>query len=210
LFTLAHELGHLLARRADDDIALDREMAGSTDSEKLANAFAASYLLPEDDIHQALDDHGRVMSTLVRLTDRYGVSYETLIYRLHNLRLIDAAGRDRLTAITWQQLVDRSARSLLQNGYTQSGIGKLFARGQLQPAGRPPALLLRRAVEGYRKGVLSVRPLAGLLHQDPAELLRRLPADGGDLAEFDELNASSLMGHAADEPTEELFSGSPI
>jgi Zn-dependent peptidase ImmA (M78 family)/transcriptional regulator with XRE-family HTH domain len=210
LFTLAHELGHLLARRADDEIALDREMGGSTDTEKLANAFAAAYLLPESEVRQTLNDEGRSMSTLVRLTDSYGVSYETLIYRLHNLRLIDAAGRDRLIAISWQQLVDRSVPSLIQSGYAPSRIGKLFARGQQKPAGRPPALLVQRAFDGYRKGVLSVRPLAGLLHVDPAELMRQLPADGGDLAEYDDLNRTSLEGDAADEPTEELFSGSPV
>src|SRR5207249_1041449 len=138
---------------------------------------------------EQLEEHGRVLSTLVRLTDQFGVSYETLIYRLHHLRLIDAEGHDRLAAISWQRIVDRSVQTLRDRGYAQPQIGRLFTRGQLKPASRPPSLLVRRAFEGYRKGVLSIRPLAGLLHEDPDELRSKLTTDGELLAELDDLDS---------------------
>ena len=210
LFTLAHELGHLLAQTGGGDVVLDRDLAGSTDSERLANAFAARYLMPETELRQLLDSYHRVTPTLVLLTDHFGVSYETLVYHLHNLRLIDDEGRDRLMAISWQQLVAVSSDTLRSRGYKQSTIGKLFARGQLRPAGRPPALLVRRAIEGYRKGILSVRPLAGLLHEDPEELLSRLSAAEHLLDELDDLDSGRMATRAEDKPEEELFAGSPI
>jgi Zn-dependent peptidase ImmA (M78 family)/transcriptional regulator with XRE-family HTH domain len=204
LFTLAHELGHLLAQRADDGIALDRELAGSTDSERLANAFAASYLMPESEISLELEKYRRVLSTLVRLTDLFGVSYETLVYRLHSLRLVDAEGRDRLTALNWHELVDRSARAL-----RGTEIGRLHLRDQ-KPEGHVPGMLVQRAFQGYHKGVLSIRPLAGLLRRDQTELLQQLTSGGDMTEEFEHLDSAQLNGNATEESTKELFSGRPI
>src|SRR5262249_32397955 len=155
LFTLAHELGHILAGHADDPIALDRELSGSNDAERMANAFAASYLMPGDEIRREIAERGRKVSTLAHLTYDFGVSYESLVYRLHNLRLINAMGRDRLKSISGQQLSSYLNNPRLGSDLGPDQIGKLQYRGSAKPAGRPPALLLRRAWEGYRKGVIS-------------------------------------------------------
>ena len=78
-------------------------------------------------------DFGRGADCLARMLLRFGVSHETLVYRLHNLRIINAQGRDRLRRISWASLIehvsdDETARSLLA------------ARGA-RPERRPPALL---------------------------------------------------------------------
>ena len=185
LFTLAHELGHLLAGHSGDSISLDRELAGSTEPERIANAFAAGFLLPEHKVEEALMQGGRHLSTLVDLTVSYGVSYETLVYRLHNLRLIDAEVRDRLLSMSWQGLVTQSIPALLAAGTNQNDLGSILGRSQSKPIGRPPALLLRRAYEGFLKGIVSVRPLAGLTKQDPAVLLEQL----SDASEFPSISA---------------------
>lgn len=209
LFTLAHELGHLLAGHSQG-ISLDRELSGSTEDERVANAFAAQFLLPESEITDALDVGGRTLSNLVSITDRYGVSFETLVYRLHNLRLIDAEVRDRLTSMGWQGLVTKSIPALLSTGMSPSREGSLLVRSQLKPARRPPALLLRRAFEGFQKGIVSVRPLAGLTDVDPTELLNQL----ADVTDFPSILADfshdpSVLGGST-ETDEELFSGSPV
>ena len=45
LFTLAHECGHLLLSH-DGSTAVDDNLAGSTQAERQANAFAAAFLMP--------------------------------------------------------------------------------------------------------------------------------------------------------------------
>ena len=51
LFTLAHECGHLLLGH-DGSIAVDDNLAGSTQAERQANAFAAAFLMPADKVDQ--------------------------------------------------------------------------------------------------------------------------------------------------------------
>lgn len=210
LFTLAHELGHILAGHAEDSITLDRELAGSTDAERMANAFAANLLMPEPEIRAAIEGNGRKMSTLVRLVNTLGVSYESLVYRLHNLRLINADGRDKLRAISWQQLSAHLSEPSLSSGLPREQIGRLQYRGTAKPAGRPPALLLRRAAEGYQKGVISIRPLAALKDVDPDTLLDALEA----IADFDAAVHEVDNAHFGDvdttETQDELFAGSPV
>jgi Zn-dependent peptidase ImmA (M78 family)/transcriptional regulator with XRE-family HTH domain len=210
LFTLAHELGHVLAGHAEDPITLDRELSGSTDAERMANAFAASYLMPEDDIRKEINDRGRRVSTLAYLAYMLGVSYESLIYRLHNLRLINAEGRDKLKAISWQQLSSHLDDPELSSGLSRDQIGRLQYRGTVKPAGRPPALLLNRAREGYRKGVIGIRPLAGLMGLDPEKLLDQIEAAGDFQSAIEEVDSSNYDEIDNTESAEELFGGNPV
>jgi Zn-dependent peptidase ImmA (M78 family)/DNA-binding XRE family transcriptional regulator len=210
MFTLAHELGHILAGDVDDTITLDRELSGSTDAERMANAFAASLLMPEVMIREEIDRRGRTVSTLVDLTYRLGVSYESLIYRLHNLRLVNAEGRDRLKAIRWQRLSSHLNDKELSAGLQREQIGRLQYRDNAKPARRPPVLLLRRAYEGYQKGTISIRPLAGLMRVDPEQLLDQLEADEDFLTTLHEVDSLNFSETDPTESLEELFGGSPV
>ena len=58
LFTLAHELGHLLAQHDSARITLDRELSGSTAPERTANAFAASFLMPKQKVLDVIKERG--------------------------------------------------------------------------------------------------------------------------------------------------------
>ena len=210
LFTLAHELGHVLAGHADDSITLDRELSGSTDAERMANAFAASYLMPEEYVRREIIERGRKVSTLAYLTYMLGVSYESLIYRLHNLRLINAEGRDKLKAISWQQLSSYFDNLELSSGLSRDQIGRLQYRGAAKPAGRPPALLLRRAWDGYKKGIIGIRPIAGLMDIDPDQLLDQIEAAGDTQSAIEEVNLSNYGEIDNTESAEELFGGNPV
>jgi Predicted Zn peptidase len=210
LFTLAHELGHVLAGHADDPITLDRELSGSTDAERIANVFAANYLMPEDKIRKEIAERGLKVSTLAYLTYSLGVSYESLVYRLHNLRLINAEGRDKLKSISWQQISSHINDPQLSSQLIPNQVGKLQSRGTAKPAGRLPALLLRRAWEGYGKGIISIRPLAGLMGVDPDQLLDQIEANGDVGAVIDELESSNFSDINDTEPAEERFGGNPV
>ena len=169
LFSLAHELGHVLNR---DGYALqiDNHFRALDDSERAANAFAASLLMPEDDVRRTVTQHGRTAESLGRMLVSFGVSYESLIYRLHNLRLINANGRDRLKAVGWAGLV---------NAISDAGVSKalLSARGT-RPARRPPILLTRRCLRGALDGTVGAAPLARLLNADIDDIIDRINSIG--------------------------------
>lgn len=92
-FSLAHELFHLLTweetvleESKPEDILNDV-------IESRANIFAANLLLPTEDVFDRFREKFEVgdvyYSDLIEYARRYEVSTETLIWRLHNLNLID-------------------------------------------------------------------------------------------------------------------------
>ncbi len=210
LFTMAHEWGHVLLEHVDDGIALDRELASSTEIERTANAFAAIFLMPEEIIRETLDRYGRRASTIVNLAHRFAVSFETIVYRMHNLHLIDAPGRDTLMSFNWQQQLARLAIDPTASGLLKAQVGQLQTRNSRKPERRLPGLLVGRAYDAFQKGIISVRPLAGLLGEDPQELLFRL-SDGEDFdRERAVLDEADLKREAEQETPEEAFAGTPV
>ncbi len=174
LFTLAHELGHIL-NNDGTTITIDRDLRARSDEERLANAFAAAFLVPEPEINDIIDQHGRGAESLARMLVNFGVSYETLIYRLHNLGIINAEGRDRLRRIRWASLIenldnDDLARSLLA------------ARGA-KPERRPPTLLTIRCMHGALDGTVGAGPLARLLDVDVDDMIETLNSTGPETAQ---------------------------
>ena len=93
------------------------------------------------------------------LLARYRVSLDALAFRLHNLGIINSAGRDAVRRMS-------SARIALRQGRASD----LQARHDH----RWPGALLRRAVEAYATGRISIRPIAQLINVDPDALLEEL------------------------------------
>lgn len=164
LFSLAHELGHLLAGHSGEGV-WDRakSFAGSTAEERIANAFAAEFLMPINGIRETIEEFGRGSEALAEMVLRFGVSYESLVYRLHNSRTITAEGRDALLSLRWTGLI-----SSVEDPVRRS---ELLALGDAHPERHPPSWLTARVFTGFKDGVISVRPLAGLLNCPPDALL---------------------------------------
>ena len=199
LFTLAHELGHVL-NSDGTTIRVDRDLRARCDEERLANAFAAAFLMPEPEITETIDQYGRGAESLARMLLRFGVSYETLIYRLHNLGIINAEGRDRLRSIRWASLIkhlddEETARSLLA------------ARGA-RPERRPPTLLAARCLHGALGGVVGAGPLARLLDVDIDAMIEALNSIGPDGAAAIDGDFSSPQDPA--EVTMQSFNEDPV
>ena len=127
LFSYAHEYCHLLADR-DRGATVSRAENREELLEIRANAFAAAFLLPADGIRDflrergkgessrselhAFDDHTAVggqkrqdpgaqdlqVADVVALAHHFGVSYESALYRLQNLKLVSESEREQLTA----------------------------------------------------------------------------------------------------------------
>lgn len=197
LFTLGHELGHVLARDGRS-LILDDDLVARSDSERFANAFAAALLLPEDEVRKEIPpDTIPDAITLCRLLDHWGTSFETLVYRLHNLRIINAAGRDRFKSLGLRGLVTQIDDEALAS--------RLMARVGMNPARHAPSLLAARASLGYRKGVISARPLASLYGVDPGSVTATMELDAA--ATLEEAVGSEGLDDYTDA---DLYGGSPV
>jgi Zn-dependent peptidase ImmA (M78 family)/transcriptional regulator with XRE-family HTH domain len=160
-YTMAHELGHLMA--GDQGDIVDENINYSrTPAETRANAFAAAFLMPAGALRTAAGEHSTPTEELIAdLLARYRVSLDALAFRLHNLGIIDAAGRDSVRRMSSTRIALRQGRaSDLQARHDQ----------------RWPDGLLRRAVEAYAKGRISIRPIAQLINVDPDALLEEFAA----------------------------------
>lgn len=197
LFTLAHELAHVLVADGEP-VTLDLDLVGRDDGERFANAFAASLLMPLEVIETMLERYGRSTLVLAILMDTLGVSYESLVYRLHNLRLINAEGRDRLRSFGLQ--------GVLTHIEDQDLVSRLLRRHVTYPESRPPSWLVARAFAAFERGVVSIRPLAGLLAEEPDRLLQQLD-EARRTGGLDQENFAYVPDGVNDE---EVFSGDPV
>ena len=208
LFTLAHELGHLLIGH-DSSIALDGDLSGSDQTERQANAFAAAFLMPANEVDRYIKQYGRTAESLARMVYDFGVSFESLIFRLHNLRTIDADGRDSLRGIGWRGLLSMIENSDLQDRLGSEISMRLISRLNQHPGRRPPIWLAGRCFAAHRQGVISIRPLAGLFHIDPDILLDHIEAlDEGSAEALNRVEESPLGDDQLSD--DELFAGSPV
>jgi Zn-dependent peptidase ImmA (M78 family) len=170
-FTLAHELGHLLAGD-DQGVHLDKDVYDKTQakdpSEMRANNFASAFLMPEDILRSVAGTTGLTEDTFSALSCELQVSPSALAIRLQQLRLVDAGTCDRyrkITAAKAAALADRNEE---------------FARHVADAStARPPGILVRDAYLAYESGATTLRPYADLLGVDVDELRQALEAEEG-------------------------------
>ncbi len=79
-FSLAHELGHLIPN-----------VISNVDQEKVENRFAGSFLAPADALFRDVGRYRQFISVqeLILLKQRYKMSIQALLYRLHDLEVIN-------------------------------------------------------------------------------------------------------------------------
>ncbi|MXW57315.1 MAG: ImmA/IrrE family metallo-endopeptidase [Acidimicrobiia bacterium] len=199
LFTLAHELGHILNGETIT-LRIDRDLKARTDDERIANAFAAAFLMPENDIIRIIEESGRKGIALARMMVDFGVSFESLVYRLHNLQIINANGRDELRRVGWGGLLDS-----VEDEETTRIL--LAARGS-RPERRMPIWLVWRCLHGVFDGIISAAPLADLLGVDIEELIDAVNAMRSDSK--DTINAYYGSPRDSQEITISSFDADPI
>jgi len=170
-YTLAHELGHLLAGD-DQDVHLDHDIydkAQARDpSEMRANSFASAFLMSANILRAATGPDGLTEIGFATLACDLRVSPSALAIRLSQLRLIDAGRCDKYKRIT-------AARAA-----SIAGRGEEFAQAVTEANKlRPPGLLVRDAYTAYETGAATLRPYANLLGVDVDELRRELESEDG-------------------------------
>ncbi len=107
IFTLAHEIGHIVLHLEKTKTFVDDAMtiAGRSmdEKEQEANYFASCLLMPEDEVDKFLDleiadfgQKGLKAMDIARIMSEFNVSFEMALNRLENLRKISGNERIRL------------------------------------------------------------------------------------------------------------------
>jgi len=97
IFTLAHELGHLIFHRADfKEEFTDLDKASQDETENIADWFAGNFLVPETAIRSPAESALWSVESVVRLKRHFRVSYMTMLRRMS-----EVGGSDYGRSIRW-------------------------------------------------------------------------------------------------------------
>jgi Zn-dependent peptidase ImmA (M78 family) len=119
VFTVAHELGHIILRHIGIDNQLMQDIsennAGNEETE--ADYFAACFLMPKDKVEEFIDfqfqNHGDSEWTLLDVAavmSTFNVSFETALNRLETIGRIDQTQHNKLLS----QKADKKVSNLLR------------------------------------------------------------------------------------------------
>ncbi len=165
-FTAAHELAHHLLADPRDVVIESDLYDTSSPGEVCANAFAATFLMPEDGVSELACEAPVDAEMLGEMLRHFRVSFQALLNRLRTLNLVRAGDAESWLA--------------------QSPTAVLRAAGDSNPREltgptlnrRIPARLWRAALDGYQSGRVGVGVLAGLADTDAETLYTQLAGDG--------------------------------
>ncbi len=103
LFTLCHELAHLLFHlRGEEDTAVSVMASRNDPHEKEANRFAAELLMPMSKVNELVRRQGtklRTKSGFFAAVDHFGVSHEAMFYRLAQREVVSYTEKARFFTV---------------------------------------------------------------------------------------------------------------
>jgi transcriptional regulator with XRE-family HTH domain len=178
-FTLAHELAHVLFHLDQPEIAIVSLARDVDDQERFANAFAGELLVPgpalielgeELQAWERLDDPG----TVVRLADRFDVSYAAMLVRLRQEKLISPGGFNDL---------QRASPTAVRAGL---GLPREPAGAQLGDPIEVPPCIYQLARRSFLEGIAGDGAIAeglGIDREAVQHLVRPAPATADEQAE---------------------------
>ena len=123
IFTLAHEVGHVILHLNDENTFIDDSVTingRSTDEkEQEANYFAACLLMPSDDVHRFIDleiknfqECGLSAMDIARIMSEFNVSFDMALNRLESLGVINTDQKMRLDNIKTEMKVGNLLRAV--------------------------------------------------------------------------------------------------
>jgi len=184
--SLAHEMGHVVGGDLETEIV--PTPGERNPAEIQADAFARHLLLPVGALRERFGTGARRArvgeAELADVVQEFEVSPSLAAIQFREARLIDAA-----TSTAWLAMSTSSVAAR----YGWLSQYQAMALASTQP--RAPQTLMRRAVEGYHRGVIDLDELAAWYGQTTDELRAQLgpPRDAPD--ESDEYTGG---GHADD------------
>lgn len=123
IFTLAHEIGHVVLHLENSlpfiDDAITISGRSTDEKEQEANYFAACLLMPADEVERFLDleivdfkHNGLTAMDIARMMSQFNVSFETALNRLENLEKLAPYDRLKLDNARNQTRVGNLLRSV--------------------------------------------------------------------------------------------------
>ncbi|MFJ6530574.1 helix-turn-helix domain-containing protein [Streptomyces longwoodensis] len=162
-FTLAHELGHILAGDAREQL-LTEHVAPSVDQDRAeirANAFAAELLMPREEVTQnAAAIGGLDRGALLSLSWDYQVSPSAMATRLRTLGIITDSQRRTWSAATTREAAQYAGDPDRHMQYAQQAGDGWYS-----------ASLAKMAISAYARGDISIRLVAAVTGLDSDRLL---------------------------------------
>ena len=156
IFSLFHELAHLLLRTSGVTKLNDRYVLGLSGEAKsievFCNSFAGEFLMPSADFNTRLSDEENPEDTADRLSDHYKVSREVVLRRLQDKSVISQNYYDERVA-EWNETFEKGRRE-------QRGGGDYYAN-QATYLGRE---FLTLAFRQYHEGNVTLDELASYLN----------------------------------------------
>lgn len=158
LMSIIHEYGHVSTNRTKADIFVLQAYGRMPASERFAEAFARFFLMPASGLQRRFHDlkqakKGNVTPTdLLALADLYSVSFQALVLRLEELRLLPTGTWDGLNQRGFQV---RKAQNIL-------GMSSKTGSGEFELSYRYRAL----AAETWNNGDITEGQLTHLLRTD--------------------------------------------
>lgn len=123
IFTLAHEIGHIILHLNGEQPFIDNNatISGRSEDEKEqeANYFAACLLMPSDEVNRFIDlelpdfeNNGLSGMDIARIMSEFNVSYDMALNRLESLGKIDSNQKIRLETERTKNRVSNLLRSI--------------------------------------------------------------------------------------------------
>jgi Zn-dependent peptidase ImmA (M78 family)/DNA-binding XRE family transcriptional regulator len=155
-WALAHAYAHFLAHRTRVTISIRDRYERKPESERFADSFAYFLLMPTSGITQRFNAvyqaQGRVTpADLVKLARYYGVSFQAMVLRLEDMRLIPSG--------VWEKLKER-------NFSVTEAQAKLELDAIPEPTDMLPSRYVKLAIKAYHAAELSEGELADYLQED--------------------------------------------
>jgi Zn-dependent peptidase ImmA (M78 family)/transcriptional regulator with XRE-family HTH domain len=149
-FTLAHELGHMLM-----------DLRPGVDAEKAANRFAGAFLMPVEALWREIGKQRTTISLgeLLRLKELFGASFQAIVYRCHDVGIINDASYRRLFQV-----------------FNEQGWRKPPYRepGAIAPSAEEPRRMERLCFRALAEGVIGESKAAEVLGISVRDLTRRM------------------------------------
>jgi len=144
LFSLFHELCHLL-RRQDGVCTVDIEKDKQNQpEERYCDEFAAYFLLPEKDLKNELGDRPLSLQELNRLSKGFGVSKTVILIHLKDLNLVNERR---------YKLLKTQIESLRKSGFGRRNWERTYIN-------RTSRLVLNNLINSFKRGDLTYTDLA--------------------------------------------------
>lgn len=157
IFTVAHELGHLLLHPRAYDLSKSQE---SIQEENEANCFAGYFLMPEDAFAKKWKESYGLgfIERVLHIKRFFDVSYQTVLYRLSEMKVDDYG---KLTAKFLYIYINKYGKSLKKNeepqGLTEFDFVEDYLRLLVRKCLNKELITVSRAAEILNVSLLDMR-----------------------------------------------------